>query len=151
MKNAHDELRAAREHGDGHQASAHALESSLRDKESAVNRLRLQIVDVESERDTLSNSLKEAKNALARADEANAAQRDELERARRDLARAVNTESELRNAIDARERSGAEVTSLRDNLARVQTELVAANSARQALGMFLQKLLTLLYKSTCRH
>ncbi|VDN31334.1 unnamed protein product, partial [Gongylonema pulchrum] len=133
LESAHADLRSLREHEEQWDANRFQLESKLRDKEGETQRLNLLMANLESEKQTLNERVKELSGQLQLSDIKCTDMKEDLERLKRELTKAENVELELRKTSDYQSRTISEYQILRDQITGAQNDLANANNQKQQL------------------
>uniref|UniRef100_A0A1I7SZH8 Lin-5 n=1 Tax=Caenorhabditis tropicalis TaxID=1561998 RepID=A0A1I7SZH8_9PELO len=133
LDNAHTDIRSLRDKEEQWDSSRFQLETKMRESDSDSNKLQLQIASFESERQILTEKIKELDGALRLSDSKVQDMKDDTDKLRRDLSKAESVENELRKTIDIQSKTSHEYQLLKDQLLNTQNELNGANSRKQQL------------------
>lgn len=127
-----------RDHEENWDSSRFQLESKLRDQDNENQRLLLQITNYETEKQTLTEKVKELDGQLRLSENKVQDLRDDAEKLKRDLSKAEALEIELRRNADLASKTQHEYQLLRDQLTNAAADLTASNARRQQLESELQ-------------
>ncbi|MCP9266228.1 Major antigen [Dirofilaria immitis] len=133
LETAQTDLRTLREREEQWDANRFQLESKLRDKEGETQRLTLLQTNLENEKQSLNERIKELSGQLQLCEIKCTDMKEDMERLKRELSKAESVEMELRKTSDYQSRTISEYQILRDQITGAQNDLANVNNQKQQL------------------
>ncbi|VDM58664.1 unnamed protein product [Angiostrongylus costaricensis] len=133
LDNAHADIRALRDKEESWDANRFQLEGKIREQDSHTQKLEMQIISFETERQTLVEKIKELDAALRLSDNKVQDMREDADKLKRDLAKAESYEIELRKHNEINAKVSNELLILKDQLMNTQNDFNTTNSRKTQL------------------
>ena len=118
LDNAHADIRSLRDKEETWDANRFQLENKLREADTETARMHMQIASYDTERQSLTEKVKELNGALHLSESKVSDMRDDMDKLRRDLAKAESIEAELRKSLDSQSKNGHEYQLLKDQVGK---------------------------------
>ncbi|VDD96883.1 unnamed protein product [Enterobius vermicularis] len=133
LDSVYGDARKLREQQETWEATKFKLETQARNQENEIQRLNLLVGNFESEKEHLNERIKELASQLRLNEIKYSDAKEDIERLRKELARAESVENELRRTVEQNAKIAVEYNILRDQMAATQNELQNANMRKQQL------------------